>query len=130
MNNPRLALKLLACADASGVRQDLIGDLLEEIARGRSGLWVCQQLIGLYGLAFAAHVRNRARVTPQVVTLALCAVLAAGVSIAPVNRVLELWLALYLTMGTLSLFAHMASRAVGFGVAASPSTADLSDADH
>ena len=107
----RLTLKLLARADASGTREALIGDLLEEIARGRSRWWLCQQLIGLYGLALAAHARHHARLTPFVVALALCVVLLGGVSIASVGSVAEAWLAFYLIAGTLSLFAHMAARA-------------------
>jgi hypothetical protein len=108
---PRFALRLLARADSSGEREALIGDLLEEIARGRSRLWICQQLIGLYGLALAAHARHQARLTPCVVALALGVVLLGGVSIASVSSVLEAWLGFYLVAGTLSLFAHMVSRA-------------------
>ena len=107
----RFALRLLARADASGTREALIGDLLEEIARGRSRLWLCQQLIGLYGWALAAHARRHARLTPCMVAVALAAVLLGGVSIASVSSVLEAWLGFYLVAGTLSLFAHMASRA-------------------
>jgi hypothetical protein len=107
----RFALRLLARAGASGTREALIGDLLEEIARGRSRLWLCQQLLGLYGLALAAHARQHARLTPCVVALASGVVLAGGVSIASVSSVLEAWLGFYLVAGTLSLFAHMASRA-------------------
>ena len=105
------ALKLLTRADASGTREALIGDLLEEIARGRSRWWLCQQLIGLYGLALAAHARHHARLTPFVVALALCVVLLGGVSIASVGSVAEAWLGFYLVAGTLSLFAHRAARA-------------------
>jgi hypothetical protein len=107
----RFALRLLARADASGTREALIGDLLEEISRGRSRLWLCQQLIGLYGLALAAHARHHARLTPCVVAVALGAVLLGGIAIASVSSVLEAWLGFYLVAGTLSLFAHMASRA-------------------
>ena len=106
-----LALRLLARADASGSREALIGDLLEEIGRGRSRWWLWQQLIGLYGLALAAHARHHARLTPFVVALALCVVLLGGVSIASVGSVLQVWLGFYLVAGTLSLFAHMAARA-------------------
>ena len=106
-----LALRLLARADASGTQEALIGDLLEEISGGRSGLWLCQQLIGLYGLALATHARHHARLTPFVVALALCVVLLGGVSIASIGSVLEAWLGFYLVAGTLSLFAHMAARA-------------------
>jgi hypothetical protein len=107
----RFALRLLARADASGTRDALIGDVLEEIARGRSRWWLCQQLIGLYGLALAAHARRHARLTPCLVAVALGAVLLGGVSIASVGSVLEAWLGFYLVAGTLSLFAHMVCRA-------------------
>jgi hypothetical protein len=106
-------LRLLAYADSFGAAEELIGDLLEEIASGRSQLWVCQQLIGLYGCAFTKCVRTRARLTPQTVALAFCALLLAGVSIGSVSSVLEAWLGFYAVAGTLSLFAHMASRAGG-----------------
>jgi hypothetical protein len=107
----RFALRLLARADASGTREALIGDVLEEIARGRSRWWLYQQLVGLYGLAFAAHARHHARLTPCVVAVALGAVLLGGISIASVSSVLEAWLGFYLLAGTLSLFAHMVARA-------------------
>jgi hypothetical protein len=44
------------------------------------------------------------------VALALGVALLGGVSIAPVNSVVETWLGFYLVAGTLSLFAHMTSR--------------------
>jgi len=113
MPSRRCALRLLAYADSFGAGEELIGDLMEEIARGRSQWWVCQQLIGLYGLAFTNRVRTRARLTPQTVALAFCALLLAGVSIGSVSSVLEAWLGFYAVAGTLSLFAHMASRAGG-----------------
>jgi hypothetical protein len=107
----RLALRLLARADASGAQEALIGDLLEEISSGRSRWWLYQQLIGLYGYALAEHARRHARLTPLVVAVALGAVLLGGLSIASFSSVLVVWLAFYLVMGTLSLFAHMAARA-------------------
>ena len=107
----RFALRLLVRADASGTRDALIGDVLEEIAHGRSRWWLCQQLIGLYGFALAAHARRHARLTPCIVAVALGAVLLGGVSIASVSSVLEAWLVFYLVAGTLSLFAHMVCRA-------------------
>ena len=85
----RFALRLLARADASGTREALIGDLLEEISSGRSRWWLYQQLIGLYGLALAAHARHHARLTPCVVAVALGAVLLGGLSIASVGSVLD-----------------------------------------
>ena len=128
MERPRLALRLLAYADAYGVREELIGDLLEEIARGRSRLWICQQLVGLCALCCAAELRNRARLTPQAVALSFCAALFAGVSIASVNHVLQAWLLFYLITGTLSLFAHMVSR-TGSRRTVIPEAADASRAD-
>ena len=107
----RLALRLLARADASGTREALIGDLLEEVSCGRSRWWLYQQLIGLYGFALAARARHHARLRPSVVAVVLGAVLLGGLQIASVSSVLVAWLGFYLVAGTLSLFAHMAARA-------------------
>ena len=105
------ALKLLARADASGTHEALVGDLLEEIAHGRSNWWLYQQLIGLYGVLLAAQARHHARLRPSLVAIALGAVLLGGLSIASVGSVAIAWLGFYLVAGTLSLFAHMAARA-------------------
>jgi hypothetical protein len=113
MARPRFALMLMARADSFGTREALIGDLLEEVARGRSRAWVYQQLIGVYWLALVEHARNRARLTPHVVALALGAVLLGGVTIASFSSVLETWLGFYFVAGTLSLFADMASHTIG-----------------
>jgi hypothetical protein len=107
----RFVLRLLAHADADGSREALIGDLLEEIARGRSRWWLYRQLIGVYGLALAAQARHHARLRPSLVAAALAATLLGGMSFAPLGSVLEAWLGFYLVAGTLSLFAHMAARA-------------------
>jgi hypothetical protein len=111
MPGPRFALRLLSHSHALGVRDELVGDVFEEIANGRSRLWVWQQLIGLYGVVFIGRVRRRARVTVSAVALALCFVLLAGASIASVNSLVEAWLAFYCLTGTVSLFAHMSARA-------------------
>ena len=111
MPGPRLALRLLSHSDALGVRDDLVGDVLEEIANGRSRLWVWQQLIGLFGLVFMRGVRRRVRLTVSAVALACCVVLLAGASIASVNSLVEAWLAFYYLTGTVSPFAHMAAHA-------------------
>ena len=113
MSTPRLAIRLMAYGDAFGVREELVGDLLEEIARGRSQSWVCQQLIGMYAWACVTHLRQRARLTPHGVALALCAALLVSVSIASASRVLAAWLAFYYIAGMLSLFAHMATHTIG-----------------
>jgi len=113
MRGTRFALRLVARGGAFGVRDELIGDVLEEIARGRSHVWVCRQLIGLYGFAFMARVRDRARLTPRAIALMMGALLLAAASIAPARAVLAAWLGFYYVMGTLSLFAHMASHTIG-----------------
>jgi hypothetical protein len=106
----RFALWLLNRASARGIREALVGDLMEEIARGRSRSWVCRQLIGFYGVALVAHARQHARVTPLLVALALGAVLLGGVSIGSFGRVLQTWVTVYYVAGTMSLFAHVMSR--------------------
>lgn len=106
----RFALWLLTRANAPGAREALLGDLMEEMARGRSSLWVCQELIGLYGLALIAHARKTARVTPSLVALALGVVLLGGASLASLERVVETWASVYYVAGTMSLFAHVMSR--------------------
>jgi hypothetical protein len=115
MTGPRFALRLLAYGDAFGVREELVGDVIEEIARGRSRFWVWQQLAGLFGSAVLARVRDRAGLTPYTVALVLALVLLAAVSIVPATRVLQAWLGVYYSAGALSLFAHMASHTVRGG---------------
>jgi hypothetical protein len=127
MPTSRIALRLLASGDAFGLPEELIGDLLEEIASGRSRWWVCQQLIGLYGSALIIRLRRHARLTPQAVALALSGLLLASVSIAPVSRVLEAWLGLYYLAGMLSLFADMASRTMGVAAATDAAVAEAPD---
>src|SRR5919112_1597414 len=51
------------------VREALVGDLLEEIARGRGRFWAWRQLVGLAGFALVAHAQRHARVTPHLVAL-------------------------------------------------------------
>jgi hypothetical protein len=128
MPGPRLALRLVARGAAFGVREELIGDVLEEIAGGRSRVWVCQQVIGLYGFALMARVRDRARLTPPAIALAMSVVLVVAASIAPARAVLAAWLGFYYLMGTLSLFAHMASHTIGAQPGAQPRTSG--DSDH
>jgi hypothetical protein len=110
MAGPRFALWLLARTNRSASREALVGDLLEEIARGRSRFWAWQQLAGLVAFALVAHAQNHARVTPHLVALGLGLVLLGGTSIASLSRVVEIWLGFYLVAGTISLFAHIISR--------------------
>lgn len=105
----RFVLRLLAYADAFGAEEELIGDVIEELGRGRPRCWACQQVIGVFGLALTKRLRGRARLTPQTVAAACCVLLFAGVATGSVGSVVEAWLAFYYVAGTLSLFAHMAS---------------------
>jgi hypothetical protein len=84
-----------------------VGDLVEEIANGRSRCWVWLQIIGLFGTALIVHARHHGRVTPLSVTSALAVVLLGSISIAPVIIVLQTWAGVYLLTGTLSLFGHL-----------------------
>jgi hypothetical protein len=106
----RFAQWLLTRTSAAGARAALVGDLMEEIAHGRSSWWVCQELVGLYGLALLAEARESIRITPLVVALVLGLVLAGGVSIASLEQVVETWTSIYYISGTVSLFAHVMSR--------------------
>jgi hypothetical protein len=112
MGTPRLALRLLTYGDTFGLREELIGDIVEEIGRGRSALWAWHQLIGLYGFAFTAYVRDRARIGPPAIALTSGALLLVASSIGSLSHVLAAWLSFYYVTGALSLFAHMTSRAV------------------
>ena len=107
---PRFAFWLLARAQVPGVHEALIGDLIEEIGRGRSPIWIVQELIGLYGLAVLAYARRTVRVTQPLVSLAVGVILIGAASIASIERVVETWTSVYYIAGTISLFAHVMSR--------------------
>jgi hypothetical protein len=115
MNCRQLALRLLARAHSVGVKEEVIGDLLEEISGGRSDLWLWRQLTSLYGLAAIRHARTHTRVTPAMIAFALCAVLVAGAALGSFNGVIEAWLGFYYVAGTASLFAHMALSSIDTG---------------
>ena len=106
----RFAQWLLTRTSAAGAREALVGDLLEEIAHGRSSSWVCRELVGFYGLALVAQARESVRVTPLLVAVVLGLVLAGGVSLASLEQVVETWTSIYYISGTVSLFAHVMSR--------------------
>jgi hypothetical protein len=105
----RFAVWILTRVDSNGHREALIGDLLEEIAHGRSPLWVWQQTLALCGVAFFAYARVRTRLTPQLVALGISVVLLAARAIAPTGQVLQTWALVYMCAGTLSLFGHVIS---------------------
>jgi hypothetical protein len=106
----RFAQWLLTRTSAAGPRDALVGDLMEEIARGRSSWWVCQELVGLYRLGLLAQARDSVRITPLLVALVVALVLVGGVSIASLEQVVETWTSVYYIAGTVSLFAHVMSR--------------------
>jgi len=106
----RFAHWLLTRTSAAGAREALIGDLMEEIAHRRSSWWVLQELVGLYGLGFAAQARDSVRITPLFVALALGLLLVGAASIASLEQVVETWTSVYYLAGTVSLFAHVMSR--------------------
>jgi hypothetical protein len=108
MTRHRLALRLLERFDSDGAREALVGDLVEEIAQGRSRLWVSQQILALYGLAAVGHARKGTQAA-HLIALALGLFFVAGVWIAPPATVLETWLAVYFVTGTLSLFGDLIS---------------------
>ncbi len=106
----RFAQWFLTRTSAPGTRDALVGDLMEEIAHGRSSLWVCQELVGLYSFAFLAQARKSLRITPLLVAVVLGVVLAGGTSLASLEQVVETWTSVYYIAGTVSLFAHVMSR--------------------
>jgi hypothetical protein len=105
----RIVLRLLQHAESCGVREEIVGDLVEELARGRSPAWACRQLLAICAQMLVGRLRARARMTPQGVAVLLGAALMAGGAVVPIGEVVQAWLVLYCLTGTLSLFAHMAS---------------------
>jgi hypothetical protein len=108
MAGPLFALWLLERFDSYGTRGALIGDLLEEMAHGRSRFWVWQQVLALCGLAAVGHVRNCAQ-TAHLIALALGVFFVGGIWIAPPAKVFEAWAVVYVVTGTLSLFGDLMS---------------------
>lgn len=108
MVRPLFALWLLERFDSYGTREALIGDLVEEIAQGRSRCWVWQQVLALCGLAAVSHARRYAQ-TAHLIALALGLFFVGGVWIAPPATVFETWAVIYFVTGTLSLFGDLMS---------------------
>ena len=71
MSNPRFALWLLRRCGGSGGGEALVGDLMEEIARGHSRCWLWEQMFWLVGFEVVARARKHARLTPCLVALTL-----------------------------------------------------------
>lgn len=106
----RFAHWLLTRTSAAGAPDALVGDLMEEIARGRSSWWVLQELVGVYRFGFLAQARDSVRITPLLVALMVGVILVGGASIASLEQVVETWTSIYYLAGTVSLFAHVMSR--------------------
>ena len=98
----------LACAESFGLREDVLGDLHEEMAREQSAAWLCGQLLAIAAHAFQARVREGIRTQ-----LGICCIVfgsgLVGSSVVPLDQLLQAWLVFYYVTGMLSLFAHMAS---------------------
>jgi hypothetical protein len=109
MAHPRFAMWLLDRLDPCGTREALIGDLVEEMARGRSRVWVWRQVAAVGALAAAGCVRNRAPQTARLVTFALGLFMFGGAMIVPAARLLETWTIVYFAIGTCSLIGDMVS---------------------
>jgi hypothetical protein len=108
----RVALRLLARAHSAGVKEELIGDLIEEISDGRSQLWVWGQLAAVYGFAAIGYVRSHFRLTPPMIALSLAALLAAFAAFGSAGGAIVAWLGFYYVAGMASLFAHMALSSI------------------
>jgi hypothetical protein len=106
----RFAQWLLTRTSAAGSREALVGDLMEEIAHGRSSVWLCRELIGLYGFAVMAQARESTRITPLLVAFILGLVFVGGATLASLEQMITTWTSLYYIAGTVSLFAHVMSR--------------------
>jgi hypothetical protein len=106
MTCPRFALWVLTRLDSSERHESLVGDVLEELANGRSRLWLWQQLIGICAFSVIAHARAGTRLTSSLIAFAPGALVLVGVSVAPYSAVMT-WAAIYMASGTLSLFGHL-----------------------
>ena len=106
----RFARWLLTSTTVTDTPEALVGDLMEEIARGRSSWWVCQELVGLYAFAVMAQARKSVRITPLLVALVLGLVLVGGTSVTSLEQMVETWTSVYYLAGMASLFAHVMSR--------------------
>ncbi len=113
MPGPRLMVRLVTLAGTCGAPEELIGDVLEEIEHGRSRAWLCQQLLGLYGLLLLTRVRDRGRLSPQVIALGMCVTLLIALWLRPGQAVIAGWLGFYYVTGAVSLFAQMATHTIG-----------------
>ena len=122
MPRPRIAMTLAARAGTFGVSEELVGDVLEEMDRGRSHPWLWQQLVGLCWFGIVSRLRNPGRPRPVAIALAMSAMLLLAGSIAPPRVVIAAWLIFYYVMGAASLFTQMATYTIGVDVSPTSET--------
>ena len=108
---PLLAIWVLERCRPGSCRDALIGDLLEEIAQGRSTIWVWQQVLAFCGFAVADHLRQHRPAPPQTIAAALSVMLFGSALLAPSSGVLEAWALIYVMSGTCTLFGDLMTRA-------------------
>lgn len=105
---PLLLLRLLERLDADGTHEALLGDVIEEMNRGRSRLWAWQQVLAL-GAVTAVRCLQRAALRPTVIVMAPGVSLLSAFWLAPVPHVLASWAAVYCISGALSLVFDLVS---------------------
>jgi hypothetical protein len=108
MPSSGVVLRLLDRLESYGLREEIVGDLIEEMARGRSPAWVCRQVVSLCGRTLSADLRRRAG-SPMGIALILSGASATALTVVPAGRLIQAWLVLYYVSGMASLFAHMAA---------------------
>jgi hypothetical protein len=108
MSKSRHVQRMLQRLEACGVREEILGDLLEEMAGGRSRAWMVRQLLALCRETLVHHIRLWVA-TPAGIACGLGALAAVAVSLSPIGSLIQLWLVVYYVSGMASLFAHMAA---------------------
>ncbi len=108
MRCSRTVVGWLDRAESWGVRPELIGDLHEEVLRGRSQAWLCGQLLSTVLVAGTVLVRDRVQ-TPSGIRDGVLGLAVLATVIVPTRQLLQTWLVVYYLAGMLSLFAHMAA---------------------
>ncbi len=108
MRCSRTEVSWLDRAESWGIRPELIGDLHEEVLRGRSRAWLVRQLLSTVLVAGTVLVRDRVQ-TPSGIRDVVLGLGLLATTIVPTGQLLQTWLVVYYLAGMLSLFAHMAA---------------------
>ncbi len=111
MRCSRAVLAWLDRAESWGIRSELIGDLHEELARGRSTAWLYGQLLSAASHTGSMWIRGKLE-TPSGIRCAMVGLGLLALAVVPPGRLIQAWLSLYYLTGMLSLFAHMTSADV------------------